>query len=204
MTGCPSCAAPLPTRNPGIVVAVCEYCGCAVTWDGDAAKDSGVKTRLPQGFTRLYTGAQGALRGNRFRVIGRVRYSWGGGFWDEWALQMDDQGLHWLTEDDHELAMETGKGRLELLKDLSPGQTLRFDNKAFRIEEVGEAECIGLEGQLPKDITLGERYRYADGSTPNGLHTLGLELDEPGSAAVFTGSWLKDKDLELDDEGLEW
>ena len=50
---------------------------------------------------------------------------------------------------------------------------------------------------------LGERYRYADGSSPNGRYTVGVEYDED-EAAVYSGVWLSDKDLVLDDEGLDW
>ena len=203
MTACPSCAAPLPTRNPGIVVTVCEYCGCAVTWDADAARDSGTTSRLPQGFTRLYTGAEGSLRGRRFKVLGRIRYSYGKGFWDEWALWLEDEeALHWLTEDDHELSLEGARGRMSVAE-LSVGDRFTFNKQSFLIEEVGEAECVGLEGQLPRDIVLGERYRYADGSSPNGRYTVGVEYDED-EAAVYSGVWLSDKDLVLDDEGLDW
>src|SRR5690606_1867940 len=107
--GCPSCGAPLPTRNPGVVVAVCAYCHTAVSWDADAVRASGLRSRLPQGFTRLYTGASGMLDGRHFVVLGRIRYGWSRGFWDEWCCRLDDGEDLWITEDDHELAAETGR-----------------------------------------------------------------------------------------------
>lgn len=207
---CPSCGAPLPTRNPGIVVTVCEQCDTAVTWDAEAARDSGRKSRLPQGFTRLYTGATGELEGHRFVVLGRVRYSFGdgervGGFWDEWCCQIEGEDRRvWITEDDHELAAETGRGRAPVGTEVQPGSKLKAFDQAFVIEEVGTATCVGIEGQLPRDILPGEVYRYADGSSPDGRYTLGLEWDEGEQPTVFVGHWVNPDTLKLDDEGDEW
>lgn len=206
---CPSCGAPLPTRNPGVVATVCEYCNTLVTWDADAARDSGKKSRLPTGFTRLYTGATGALKGKRFTVMGRVRYSTDGALWDEWAVRFDDtppgsDGVTWITEDDHELAVENGRQRVDLSADsVLVGRQLDLLGHTFVIEEVGEAHCEGVEGQLPKGIFPGERYRYADGTTPDGRHTVGIEWDD-GQPMVFVGRWANPAEIELDDEGVDW
>jgi len=207
---CPSCGAPLPTRNPGIVVTVCEHCDSVVTWDADAARDSGKKSRLPQGFTRLYTGATGTLEGTRFVVMGRVRYGYDRGFWDEWLLRLDapDGQLEmWLTEDDHELAAELERGRQVLPSTppggFRPGQTIPIGEHVFVVEEVGHAECIGLEGQLPESFELGETYDYVDGSTADGAHTVGIEFDED-QPMVYVGEWIDHDALELDDAGDQW
>ena len=103
---CPSCGAPHTIRNPGVVKAVCEYCGNAVIWDEQRIRDAGKQATLPEGFTRLYRGATGRLLGKRFEVLGRVRYGFGGGFWDEWFLTLADGRTGWLTEDNHELALQ--------------------------------------------------------------------------------------------------
>lgn len=205
---CPSCGAPLPARNPGVVAGVCAYCDTVVTWDADAARDSGTKSRLPRGFTRLYTGATGTVLDRPFRVLGRARYTTGGAFWDEWAVEVDDGGqpvLRWITEDDHELAYEEARRRIPpgAVAGVKPGASVEVLGRLFRIEEVGEARCVGLEGQLPKELEPDETYRYADGSTPNGAATLGIEYDDT-EPMVFVGRWLAPEDLRLDDEGVEW
>lgn len=208
-TRCPSCGAPLPTRNPGVVAAACAYCGTLVTWDADAVRDSGHKSRLPTGFTRFYTGATGTLEGARFVVLGRVRYQTGGARWDEWAVQVEgappgSDGVTWITEDDHELAIETGRKRVTLaVEDATVGSFVELLGHRFVIEEAGEAVCEGVEGQLPRGIFPGERYRYADGSTPDGAHTVGIEWDGD-DPMVFVGRWAKPAEVALDDEGVEW
>ncbi len=52
-------------------------------------------------------------------------------------------------------------------------------------------------------VSFGERYRYIDGSSPDGKHSLGIEYDA-GPGAVFLGDWLAHGELTLDDEGEDW
>ena len=93
-------------NNPGIVTIVCEYCGNAVYWDADKVKDAGKQAILPEGFSRLYRGATGRLKSRSFFVTGRVRYSFGHGFWDEWFLEFSDGAIGWLTEDNQQIRQQ--------------------------------------------------------------------------------------------------
>ena len=198
---CPNCGAPRRVENPGTLMFVCEYCSSAVYWDEGQVRASGQKAALTEGFTRLYRGASGSYRGRRFTTEGRVRYSFGRGFWDEWYLRFDDGSTAWLTEDNHELCLETKAA------DVPPPNggfvRLSLHGIDFVVEERGEAECIGAEGELPCVARLGERYRYIDGSSPDGKHSVGIEYDnEPANA--FVGEWLGHEDVRLDDEGEDW
>jgi len=107
---CPSCGAAHDLVNPGIIMFSCEYCGTAVYWDEEQIKSAGTQAVLPEGFSRLYRGATGSLQQKRFVVMGRVRYSFGHGFWDEWYLDCADGKTRWLTEDNHEFSWQ---GRIE-------------------------------------------------------------------------------------------
>ncbi|MFP4476292.1 MAG: DUF4178 domain-containing protein [Desulfatibacillaceae bacterium] len=202
---CPSCGAPQKVNNPGVVSIVCEYCGNTVYWDKDKAKNAGKQATLPEGFSRLYRGASGTLFNKRFVVLGRARYSFGQGFWDEWFLEFDNAELGWLTEDNHEFAwqMKTPPDHVPPYGDMTTGAVVHVNDREYIITEVGEAECTGIEGELPKAVLPGEKYPYADGSTADGRHTLGIEYDDD-PPTVFTGRWLKPVALELDDDGIEW
>jgi len=198
---CPTCGAPRRVTNPGTLMVVCEFCGSAVFWDAEQVRAAGRKAALSEGFTRLYRGATGTLRGKRFVAEGRVRYSFGRGFWDEWHLRYADGGDGWLTEDNHELCVETRvagatppSGRFD---------KLTVGGVEFVVEERGEAECIGGEGELPCVAVPGTRYAYVDGSSPDGKHSVGVEYDA-SPPTVFVGDWLVAEDLTLDDEGEDW
>ena len=202
---CPSCGAGHDLYNPGIVTIVCEYCGNAVYWDAEKVKDAGRQSILPEGFSRLFRGATGKLKNRRFFVMGRVRYSFGFGFWDEWFLEFDDGAIGWLSEDNHEFVLEnrTTSKNLPGFDKLEPGMRFTVKNISFVIEEIGEAECLGVEGDLPIEVQSGEKYRFADASSPDGQYSLGIEFDED-PPVVYTGRWLKYKDIQLDDEGQDW
>lgn len=84
-----------------------------------------------------------------------------------------------------------------------PRKKLNIKKRVFVVQEVGEAECIGVEGDLPIEAQTGEVYKFADASSQDGQFTLGIEYDQK-PPTVFIGRWLKYTDLVLDDEGLEW
>ena len=202
MISCPTCGAPLPDRNPGIVVAVCEYCGGVAYWNEQGLAGTGKRSMLSEGFTRLYRGATGTLRGQRFRVEGRVRYSFGQGFWDEWYVTAPDGTPAWLTEDDHELALQTRyDGSGVETRGVGPGHTLTIGAGSYVVLEVGQARCIGVEGRLPHPILPDDTHDYLDATSPDGRQSLGIERDDDGTTVLFLGEWLGHHELTLDDEG---
>lgn len=210
---CPSCGAAKELLHPGIAMFTCEHCGSPVYWDENAVRAAGKKSVLDEGFTRLYRGAIGSFRGQRFRVLGRVRYLYGQGgvakgFWDEWFLRTRSGEDLWLTEDDHELSLQkdTEYADRRPRGDYRLGVSVFHDGREFVVEEVGVAECFGLEGELPEVWEIGETYPYVDLASPEGKYTLGLEFDEGENEppTAFEGKWLKHAALELDDEGTAW
>ena len=122
-------------------------------------------------------------------------------FWDEWYLDCADGKTRWLTEDNHEFSIQ---GVIDLqvgpFDSYAPRSMIAARDSHFVVQEVGTAECIGIEGDLPKAITTGETYNYVDASSPDGRYTLGIEYDED-KPTVFYGRWLKWAELKLDDEG---
>ena len=86
---------------------------------------------------------------------------------------------------------------------MKPGTKINVRDTDIIIEEVGQAECLGMEGDLSIEVQTGETYNFADGSSPDGRYTLGIEYDDD-PPTVFLGKWLKYGALSIDDEGLEW
>jgi len=202
---CPSCGAPHEIYNPGVIMKVCEYCRNAIYWDEEKIKLAGAQSILDEGFTRLYRGAAGTLFQRRFMVLGRIRYSFGRGFWDEWFLEFQNGKTEWLSEDNHELAIEKQIERAlnTPFTAFAPGKSFKLEGKTFVVEEAGEAECIGVEGDLPVVIQTGEKYPYVDASSPDGRYTLSIEYDED-PPTIFQGHWLKYVSVRLDEEAMEW
>ena len=207
---CPQCAAEHQLRDPSTVTFVCEYCENVVLWDQQGVSLSGKQSRLIEGFSRLYRGATGALKGERFEVLGRVRYSFGRGFWDEWYLMFENGTPLWITEDNHEFCQQEqidNSPKLEDFENYEIRQEITLDGTSFLIQEKGMAICLGIEGFLPKNVLPNETYPFVDGSCLDGKRTFGLEYDgekPTDPPTVFIGTWFVSEDMILEDEELEW
>ncbi len=201
---CPSCGASHDLSNPGVMMFLCEYCSTPIYWDKERLAAAGQQSVLPEGFSRLYTGATGSLRQKRFVVLGRARYSFGNGYWDEWYLEMSNGQMMWLSEDNHEFSLQK-KHELTVgaFENYAPGSTLKSGKTTFIIQEIGNAKCIGIEGELPKLIEIDEVYPYIDASSLDGRYILSIEYDDE-PPTVFIGRWLNYSHLSLDDEGGDW
>ena len=205
---CPSCGAPVIIRNPATISKVCEYCSTVLVWDQDSLKNAGKESRLAEGYSRLYRWATGSVHGTRFQVLGRVRYSFGRGFWDEWYVMLENGEGHWITEDNHEFSFQelvSSSDPLPSFKEAEIGHPMIINGQDYHIQEKGMAVCLGMEGELPKDILPNEKYPYVDGSSYDGKNSFGLEYDnDEGEPTLFIGKWVRPGQLKLDDEQLDW
>ncbi|MFA6034765.1 MAG: DUF4178 domain-containing protein [Myxococcota bacterium] len=201
---CPGCGAPNLIVNPGILTLACEYCGTVIFRDSEGLRTAGGQSILPEGFSRFYRGAVGTFNGKRFVVLGRVRYAFDRGFWDEWHLELHDGSMAWMTEDNHEFRIEKAVEGADVppAAKCTLGTRVVVADKSFVIIETGRARNIGIEGQIPKAVTPGEEFSYADGTTPDGQYSLGIEY-RGGMTAVYTGDWLNPVSITMDDEGTE-
>ena len=203
---CPSCGAEGRVDNPASVSYTCPYCENIVLFDKEGLKLSGKSSRLSEGFSRLYRGATGSIDGKRFYVLGRVRYSFGRGFWDEWLLDVGEETPVWLTEDNYELSLQAPHSPSELpdMSTLKVGKDITLGGHTFRIQESGKAKCLGIEGELPKSILPDEEYMYIDGSSLDGKNNFGIEFDDDLSPSCYIGTWLTQDKLVMDENDYGW
>ncbi len=194
---CAQCGAEQKVVNPAALSMQCVYCDAVLMLVDSNWVDSGRKSRLSQGFSRLYRGAVCSIGAVEYQVVGRVRYSFGHGFWDEWYALTDTGEGSWITEDNHEFAVQQRVDGHQLDSDprsLALGEELSIDGRVYRILEKGTATCLGLEGELPKGILPDEEYAYADGGSLDGVYALGIEYDDD-QPTVFIGKWVRPKDI---------
>lgn len=195
---CPSCGAQIEVDRRVAHLVVCEYCDSTLILDADAARVAGKMAALKPPAGLFYLGAEGEVRGQRFRVLGRVRYGYSAGFWDEWFLAFQDGTQAWVSEDEDSLALETC---LELTRapvsyeQARPGDYLDIGDGSYHIDERDVATCEGGEGQLPFVIVPGEEVPFLDCSQGKWFAT--LEYDEDG-AKLFRGTRLREHEVTLD------
>ena len=196
---CPSCGAPLEIKNRFTKIVVCEYCGSHVDISGANAVPKGKFPKLADFPTIFGIGKSGKIRGKSFRVLGRMRYNYGSGFWDEWYVEYGDDGLLWLQEDegtltmfyDHDLVSE-----FPSYDEVRPGKQFHIGDRKILVKEKGKAKIEGGEGELHHYYEPGTEVYYIDGISEG--KKVSLEFGET-EVEYFIGEPLRKSEIEFDE-----
>lgn len=198
---CPACGATIPHDQRFAVLTVCEHCNSAIIYDQEAARVAGKMAVLADPRGPLRVGARGQVAGGSpFVVLGRVRYAYEQGVWDEWYLQHSDQSTSWLSEDERSFVQEQSRqlnAAPSALRALELGQKLDIDQIQYSVVELGHAVCEGGQGQLPFPIVSGERIPFWDLAGPEGQSAT-LEIEEGERVRFFTGRPVDPSSLRVD------
>ncbi|HET8932100.1 MAG TPA: DUF4178 domain-containing protein [Polyangiales bacterium] len=151
--------------------------------------------------TRLALGDSGRMQQLGFEVLGRLQLNQGTATWNEWYVGWSDGSFGWLAEArgrvivSHRVERKVSLPGFEVLQ---PGDRLTLAGLGSAvIEEVGEAEVLSAQGELPFQPQLNAAYRFVDASMSDGMYATldyGQGSEEP---EVFMGRELAYTELEL-------
>jgi hypothetical protein len=195
---CPSCGGRLQIANRFIHLVVCPFCNAAIIVDEKVARIAGEMSTLPADDSPLYIGATGKFADHSIRVLGRVRYGYARGNWDEWYVVFDDQVYRWISIDGDEWSLEE---HVEVDDDdltfdgIQPGQLVRIGKEKFHAREKDIATCEGGEGQLPFRVMSNEKIPFIDLQRKGAAGT--LEFEE-SKVRVFFGRPIDKNRFEFD------
>lgn len=178
---CPACGAPLRIDNRFVRMVTCDFCGQVSLRNEQGLDPTGRTAKLVELPSLLYVGARGTLRGRRFEALGRLRYQYDGGFWDEWFLTFEGDRPGWLVEDEGTLRFyvkQTLTGTLPPWDSVAVGTTLPVGGKQVFVTERGRATIAGGEGQLAFTILPGEPVQYLDGSSGDNIVSIEYAPEE--------------------------
>lgn len=158
---CPSCGAAIEFAIGSSEVVVCGYCRSIVARTDRGLETHGKVAALIDTGSPLSRGVTGKYRGVGFRITGRTQLRHrAGGVWDEWYAALDDGRWAWLAE---------AQGRFyvtfKVASDAPPHTDLQLGGPALDdlvVAEIGTAELISAEGELPWTPEAGSTYDYAD------------------------------------------
>ncbi len=166
---CPPCGAPLEKKYRFSKTIVCEYCGqTSILGSDNTLKAEGEKSPLTDYGSVISVGANLTIKEVKYIVLGRVRFVYPSGFWDEWFLQADNdsQKEYWLQEDEGEYTLfEKAKEIKAVFSDFAVADTYKFtdnEDETFVIEK-NTAQIKGGEGELPFRVVPGEQANFVDG-----------------------------------------
>lgn len=133
----------------------------------------GIAAVLPFDVSPVQIGMRGIADGASFEVIGRVRWSWTDGAWNEWLLLFDDDGsTAWLGEAMGQFMLLRERPfrevRSKTLTEMAKGGTAKIGQKVellgrkLVIADARQALCVTAEGELPFTATSGWQVYNVD------------------------------------------
>ena len=195
-TQCPSCGAPVEIRNRFSKVLVCGYCGAHLRVTGDGFDAAGKHPKLAEFPSIFLVGSRGTIIGKPFTAMGRMRYNYPGGHFDEWFLEYDG-GTAWFTEDEGTYSLYTEVEEAVEFPDITgvrAGQNVMIGNKKIMVKEKGTAEVAGAEGELSFYVEPGTKVTYMDGVSEGKKVSIEATEDE---IEMFIGRPLLKRDISV-------
>ena len=168
-TNCPNCGAALQFRSASLAVKVCDYCRSAVVRDGEMLQAVGKVAEVPDDVSPLQLGVRGRAKedggDSSFELVGRVRWRWTDGAWNEWCALFADGSYGWLGEAsgrfmllrEVETSVFDGEAvaRLANGRPVEPGMTATIAGLDYVVNDVQPVECVGSEGEMPFPTPIG-------------------------------------------------
>lgn len=164
VANCPNCGGPVEFAIGSSAVVICTYCRSVVARTDRGLEAHGVVAALIDTGTPLRTGLAGKYRGNGFRITGRTQMRHeAGGIWNEWYAAFDDGRWGWVAEAQGRYYVTFRVG-----DDAPPLDAIDLGARVgdLTVAEIGRAEVVSAEGELPWKPAPGETYAYADLTGP--------------------------------------
>ncbi len=184
---CPQCGYPLSPKFKYTKLIKCPSCKSDIFLDDEAARVAGKSSVIAQIPSLLEIYRDFEYDGARYTPVGRIRYRSGRFVWDEWWIVNEYGNGSWLSIDDGEYVLEE---EIEFRMDIPDPAGLKNTEtiNGWLITETGEAVCEGFEGELPEEISIGEKHRYIHLEKDNGSIMTAEFFD--GGKKLYSGRWL--------------
>jgi Domain of unknown function (DUF4178) len=202
---CPQCGNELSYASPALPVKVCDRCRSLVLRKDQQLERVGEAAVLPFDVSPVQIMTTGRFNGMGFTVLGRIRWGWAEGSWNEWLVLFDDNTSGWLGEamGDFMLLREQpidlwGDSSLaKLVAGENPpiGERVDIGGVTYSVTDIKQATVLASEGDLPFKATGDWTIDSIDfRSTTSACAS--FQRDEDGSS-FYAGDALSLSDLQL-------
>ena len=188
---CPTCGAEVPSALAYSKLAVCAHCHTTLFLEDRVVKLAGVQSVLADVPSIFSVGAWFRYKTWTFSPLGRVRFDYGDGYWDEWWVLRDTGDGKWLSVDEGDIAFEVPReirGEAPDVLALSVGEGVVLDGMRLKVTEKHKAVCLGMEGELPEVNFPGDEHDYVHLSGERGLLVTGEHFK--GETVFYKGAWV--------------
>jgi len=194
---CASCGAPVEIKNRFSKVFVCSYCGSHLKVSDSGLDIAGKYPRLAEFPSIFKVGSKGTILGKSFSALGRMRYKYQGGYYDEWFIDLDGEKA-WFTEDEGTFTLYTDLFEAVDIPDVNiikAGQNIMVGDKKVMVKEKGHAVVEGGEGELYFYVEPGTEVVYLDAVSEG--KKVSVEYTE-NEVEMFAGRPLLKRDIVIE------
>lgn len=199
-TNCANCGAPMELKSAFTKSIVCPYCDSTNVFEDEEVNVSGKMAKLSKARSIFSIGRTGTMKGRKFEVLGRLRYGYEDGFWDEWFLQFEDGQCGWVTEEEGEMSMfhkDLLESPIENLDNVRVGQFLQVEDKKVFITEIDDVKVMGGEGELHYRVVPGKELLHVEGNAGGKLVSIEVW---PREIELHVGGPVLYKDVQMEQE----
>jgi hypothetical protein len=200
---CPSCGAEVVFRTAALPTRVCAYCRTMLVRAGDSVAPVGTAAELPFDVSPVQLGMRGTAGETGFEVIGRMRWAWTDGSWNEWLLLLDDGRHAWLGDAMGQFMLlferPTDEVSWPLLQTIAgggeaiPGASAQLDGERLVVADARDVWSTACEGELPFRAPQGWRMYSVDLRAASG-RAVSIQRDADGTS-LYDGVYLTLADL---------
>ena len=200
---CPQCGDALALRFKYSKLTRCASCQSTIFLEDETVRSLGKTNLLADEPTLLSLHHPFVYEENSFTPIGKIRYAYTLGFWEEWLVLNDDNKAFWISVDEGDMVLEEPLDLSEgIIKDILTkkqlGAKVTINNKQYRVTEKAKGICQGFEGELDRQVEVGETLEYMHLTARSGNEHITLER-EGTNYSVYVGQWLDMYEVKVHD-----
>lgn len=202
-TNCPQCGSPVGSTLPGLPVVTCASCDAMLVARGAELSAVGDSGQLPFDVSPIQIGTTLQVDGKRGDIVGRERWGWERGSWNEWLLYLPQGDYRWVAEESGlYMVMGPAEPRADVRKRLEEidradrkalGETLQHDKVRYTVADIKRIRCIASEGRLPEMVSANMPRESIDLRSGDG-RAMTWQSDENGSSC-WTGRYYRLSEL---------
>ena len=172
MLACPQCGSALSPAMPGLPVVTCASCDAMVLIENGALEHVGDSGRMPFDVSPLRIGTTLLVDGTRGEIVGRERWAWERGSWNEWLLQLPGADHRWVAEEaGYYMVMAPIAPRADVMQRLGGmkrlgraalGNTVKVEKVGYTVADIKTVRCIASEGHLPHIVPPAQERHSID------------------------------------------
>lgn len=127
---------------------------------------------LPFDVSPIQIGTRGTFDGTAFEVVGRVRWGWTAGSWNEWLVLFGDGSNGWLADAMGQFSVLRERPidavESQVVRALARGETATIgtgadiDGETMIVSDTRQVRCIAAEGELPFAAPVGWTVHSTD------------------------------------------